>query len=148
MSRDITVRYQAIDGYKQSRRFKSLDGARRYAAERVGATPTIGSHYAVSDDGVGKVTVNGATIHDLFPNVEPEYGSPEDYARRDAQERGAWEDHLALNEEQKAKEMRAFDAAHPNQFIYRGGGRTTDDETWPCRSCGSVGCRTQSHEEP
>lgn len=63
----ITVKYSSIDGYCKSRSFKSLKGARKFAQERVGKNPDIGgSYYAVSDDGVGKVTVVGVGINDLF----------------------------------------------------------------------------------
>lgn len=66
---DIRVRYTAIDGCRQSRRYKTLEGARRYARKWVGETPEISETfgYAVSWDGVGKVTVEGCSIHDLFP---------------------------------------------------------------------------------
>jgi len=66
----IVVAYQAVDGFAQRRVFYTLAGARRYAQERVGAHPDLGAWYAVSFDGVGRVTVEGATLADLFPAPE------------------------------------------------------------------------------
>lgn len=68
-TRDIRVRYSTIDRYYESRRFKTLEGARRYAARWIGETPDIGYSfgYAVSADGIGKITVDGATLDELFP---------------------------------------------------------------------------------
>lgn len=63
----ITVRYSAIDGYSKSRSFKTLAGACRFAHHYVGEHPDMGSGYAVSFDGVGKVTVRGASLAALFP---------------------------------------------------------------------------------
>ena len=63
----ITVRYSSIDGYRKRCRFKTLAGARKFATKWVGAHPEIGSSYAICDDGLGKITVEGALIHDLFP---------------------------------------------------------------------------------
>lgn len=62
----ITVRYSAIDGFSKSRSFKTLAAARRFAVGYVGEHPEIGSYYAVAGDGVGKVTVRGATLAELF----------------------------------------------------------------------------------
>lgn len=66
----ITVRYNAIDGYSKTGRFKTLAGARRFAQQYVGEHPDMGSGYAVSFDGVGKVTVRGASLAALFPPAE------------------------------------------------------------------------------
>lgn len=68
MARQITISYTAVDGFKEARSFKTLAGARRYAHQRVGANPEMGTYYAVSGDGVGKVTVLGSVkLDDLFP---------------------------------------------------------------------------------
>lgn len=64
---EISVSYASVDGYRTARRFKTIGGARRFAHEFVGEHPEMGSFYAVSGDGVGKVTVQGCTIADLFP---------------------------------------------------------------------------------
>ena len=66
----ITVYYTACDGSRLTRRFKSLKGARKFAQTYVGAHPEIGSLYAVSGDGVGRVAVDGCTLADLFPATE------------------------------------------------------------------------------
>lgn len=65
--RDITVAYRACDGAKKTRRFKTLRGAMKFAHDYIGEAPTIGGTYAVSDDGIGTIYVNGATLHELFP---------------------------------------------------------------------------------
>lgn len=62
----ITVRYSSIDHYHKTSQFKTLEGARKFAVRCVGEHPDFGSTYAVSDDGVGKVTVEGCTLRDLF----------------------------------------------------------------------------------
>jgi hypothetical protein len=56
----IRVRYSTIDGFSQSRTFKTLEGARRFAQKWVGPHPDVGEtyNYAVSFDGVGKITAN------------------------------------------------------------------------------------------
>lgn len=69
---EIKVSYHSLDGCQRTRSFKTLEGARRYAAKWVGATPeiSVAFGYAVSDDGIGKISVRGgATITDLFPGV-------------------------------------------------------------------------------
>jgi hypothetical protein len=63
--------YSSIDGFRRTRSYKTLAGARRAAQEWVGSHPDIslGFRYAVSFDGVGKVhNVHGCTLADLFPN--------------------------------------------------------------------------------
>jgi hypothetical protein len=68
----IRVRYESIDSYGRgkTRAFKTLKGAQKYAHAWVGKYPTRGAWYAVSDDGVGKITVTGATLSELFPGTE------------------------------------------------------------------------------
>lgn len=63
----ITVRYSSIDRFSETRHFKTLAGAQAYAQMRVGRHPEVGCGYAVCGDGVGKVTVSGASLSDLFP---------------------------------------------------------------------------------
>jgi hypothetical protein len=81
---NVTVRYAAVDGFRQTRKFKTLAGAQRFAQKWVGETPEVCRHYAVSGDGVGKVTVEGCLIDQLFPKglVGP------------AQERDCDDDHM------------------------------------------------------
>jgi hypothetical protein len=63
----ITVRYQSIDGVSETRSFPSIWTAQNWPQRMIGRHPTLGSHYAVSDDGVGKITVTGCTLADIFP---------------------------------------------------------------------------------
>lgn len=67
----IVVTYTSIDHFRKQRRFKTLAGAQRFAHRYVGPHPDQGSTYAVSDDGIGKIEVRGATLADLFPD-DPE----------------------------------------------------------------------------
>jgi hypothetical protein len=71
MSREITVRYSSIDRFSQRRKFKTLKGAQRFAAKWVGPTPDVSETfgYAVSFDGMGKVTWSGCTSQELFPEL-------------------------------------------------------------------------------
>jgi hypothetical protein len=63
----IVVRYSSIDRYRERRTFKTLKGAQRYAQHWIGAHPSLGGWYAVSDDGVGKIEVDGCALRELFP---------------------------------------------------------------------------------
>src|SRR4051812_47030634 len=84
----IKVHYNGCDGYRATRSFMTIKGARRYAVERVGEHPEFGSSYAVSGDGVGTIRVSGCTLRELFakpatapaPVLELAWGSTvEDY---------------------------------------------------------------------
>lgn len=66
----ITVRYWSRDGYRQTRRFKTLAGASRYARTWVGDNAEIGPDYAISWDGIGRVSVTGCPIEALFARAE------------------------------------------------------------------------------
>ena len=74
---NIRIRYRSLDRFSQSRTFKTLAGAQRYAQKWVGQTPDISEAfgYAVSDDGIGKITVSGCSLKDLFPQSFPQPGS-------------------------------------------------------------------------
>jgi hypothetical protein len=64
----IIVHYRSIDRFTQRATFATLAGAQRFAQRWVGEHPDLGSTYAVSDDGVGRIMVDGdATLADLFP---------------------------------------------------------------------------------
>lgn len=71
---EITVTYSSVDRFRQTRKFKTLAGAQKYAQKMVGETPEISAmfQYAVSGSGVGKVEVRGATLKALFPKVGDE----------------------------------------------------------------------------
>jgi hypothetical protein len=84
----IKVKYSSIDRFSKSAQFKTLAGAQKFAQKWVGASPELGSYYAVSADGVGKVTVRGdldgkaVTVADLFAKQEADV--PEDSYDEDA----------------------------------------------------------------
>jgi len=72
----VTVYFRTLDGFSQSRQFKTLEGAQKYAQTKIGATPEMGGGYAVSAWGDAKITCNGwftgpatgaVTVEDLFP---------------------------------------------------------------------------------
>jgi hypothetical protein len=67
----IKVRYSSVDGYRSTRPFKTLKGARKFAQARVGKNPEMGSTYAVSGDGIGKIQVEGAKLSELFGDETP-----------------------------------------------------------------------------
>jgi len=62
----IKVRYSSIDRYRETRVFKTLAGANKFAVKWVGKNPDMGCGYAISDDGVGKIEVWGTTLKELF----------------------------------------------------------------------------------
>lgn len=64
---EIIVNYLAVDGASMRRKYKTLKGAQKFAHRFVGAHPEIGSYYAISGDGVGRVTCAGCTLRELFP---------------------------------------------------------------------------------
>lgn len=66
----ITVRYSAVDGARSSRKFGTLKGARAFAHKMVGPHPEMGFRYAISGDGIGKVTVEGVSLEELFPTTD------------------------------------------------------------------------------
>lgn len=72
------VQYSSIDRYRETRTFKTLAGARAYAVKWVGANPDTCGSYAVSDDGVGKVEVTGATLAELFADPQAAPRQPTD----------------------------------------------------------------------
>lgn len=67
----IKLRYQSIDGFRETKTFATIQLAQGYAQDLVGPHPEMGSTYAVSGDGVGKVTCEGCTLQELFPAPEP-----------------------------------------------------------------------------
>jgi len=67
--RNVHVSYSSIDNFHRTRSFKTLENAQNFAQKWIGETPEFGTGYAISDDGIGKITVNGATIAELFPKA-------------------------------------------------------------------------------
>lgn len=72
----ITVRYSSVDGFSEKRAFKTISGARAYATSRVGPTAEVSSSgYAVSGDGVGKITVDGIGLRELLTGEKADAAS-------------------------------------------------------------------------
>lgn len=63
---DITLRYSTIDHFRETRKFKSLVGAQRYARRRMGNQFDIGSSYVVAGDGVSKLEAKGVDLCTLM----------------------------------------------------------------------------------
>jgi antirestriction protein ArdC len=77
----ILVTYRSTDGGTSRRNgtFATLARAQRFAATWVGERPELGQGYAVSFDGVGKITCQGCTLAALFPALampEPQPSAP------------------------------------------------------------------------
>lgn len=67
----ITLRFNSIDSRTTDRRtFKTLAGARKAAHARVGKHPEGSWAYAISSDGIVRVTCEGCTLAELFPSDE------------------------------------------------------------------------------
>ncbi len=66
-SRSITTHVRTLDGLRETRKFKTLAGAQGYAHKRIGAHPDLGSGYAVGMYGDITLSVEGATLRELFP---------------------------------------------------------------------------------
>lgn len=63
---EIVVQIETIDHMIKTRKFKSLEGARKFAVRAVGPTPEVGTGYAVAPDGVATVATRGILVEDLF----------------------------------------------------------------------------------
>jgi hypothetical protein len=81
----VKLRYSSIDGYSESRSFKTMRGASRYATKWLGPNPEVGHGYAVSPDGIGKVEAFSvgqstyiviADLSLLFPALASEPAAP------------------------------------------------------------------------
>lgn len=62
----MQITYTSIDGARKARSFKTVAAARKFALDYVGPQDAEGGHYAVSNDGVGKVTWSGVSRAELF----------------------------------------------------------------------------------
>lgn len=67
----IYICYSSVDGYVEERKYKSLGAAQQFAQKWVGETPELGTYYAISGDGIGKITVEGIELKHLFPLLIP-----------------------------------------------------------------------------
>ena len=52
---EIVVTYSSVDRCRKRSKFKTLRGAQAFAQNWIGSHPEIGSRYAVSGDGIGKI---------------------------------------------------------------------------------------------
>jgi hypothetical protein len=64
----IKVHLLSVDGFSKSRRFKTLAGAQKFAQHYVGDAPELGGGYAISWDGVCRITTN-IPLKKLFPKA-------------------------------------------------------------------------------
>jgi hypothetical protein len=88
----ITVRYKSVDGFGKVRHFKTLRGAHKFAVCYVGDNPELGINYAISQDGVGRITVEGCTLESLFSaSPEKEKEAVETDEQRYQREADEWE---------------------------------------------------------
>jgi hypothetical protein len=55
----LKLKYKAVDGYSKAAQFATLKGAQDFAQHWLGKAPCLGSGYAVSNDGVGKLYMSG-----------------------------------------------------------------------------------------
>jgi hypothetical protein len=110
----IKLRYSSIDGVRKTRTFQAIPAAHAYAAERVGAHPEMGSTYAISGDGIGKIEVEGCTLAELFkdPNAPPT--DDELFEEAMQAEQAAERAQRLADAEAYAAEMRAFEHDRSN----------------------------------
>ncbi len=68
MTNKIVVQYTSCDGYSETRQFhaRCIEAAQEWAKNWIGA-PEMGSTYAISGDGIGKIEVSGCSLAELFP---------------------------------------------------------------------------------
>ena len=69
----ITVYNKAVDGFKEEKEFDSIGDAREYCQKYLGSNFELGpliwgcSDYAISGDGINRLTLEGVTWQELFP---------------------------------------------------------------------------------
>jgi hypothetical protein len=61
----INLHYSTLDGFHKRKSFSSLSQAKLWAKHWMG-TPEIGSTYAITGDGIGKLECSGCTLYELF----------------------------------------------------------------------------------
>jgi len=76
----IKLRFRTLDGIRKTKTFKTVAGARKAAHDWVGKDADVGIGYAVSTDGVVTVSVDGATLDDIFG--EPKVAEKKDEPRK------------------------------------------------------------------
>jgi hypothetical protein len=65
----MKVTYQSCDGSRKTKTFKDLAAAREFAQYWIGKNPEMGSRYAISGDGIGKITAEGVELRALFGDL-------------------------------------------------------------------------------
>lgn len=80
MAQEYKLRVNTIDRFSQTRTFKTLKGAQKFAAKWVGEHPDTSEsfNYAVSGDGVCKVTAVNFRIGELYPEPVEDANYPEE----------------------------------------------------------------------
>ena len=63
---EIKIRAQSVDGITWNKTYKTIEGARRFLDDRVGANPETGRDYLVSPDGIVTASVEGISIPELY----------------------------------------------------------------------------------
>jgi len=66
----ITLKYLAVDGFRTEKTFSSLKEAQEFAVLWAGARCEVGRTYAITYDGVGRLTWTGVTAEELFPKED------------------------------------------------------------------------------
>ena len=67
----MKITYTSIDGVRKTRSFKTLNAARKFAYDCVGPQDVEGGSYAVSFDGIGKITWTDVLRAALFGGDAP-----------------------------------------------------------------------------
>lgn len=117
----ITVTYTSIDRVRIVRKFKTLKGARGFAQKWVGKNPDTCGGYAVCDYGVGKITVVGCALRELFGDEhEPKAVEPEDTDY-------FWQDYVAI-ENEKVVQGKAYCAEQDRLYHLSDRPRVADDD--------------------
>jgi hypothetical protein len=68
----IKVLYRSCDGYYQDAMFDNIEEAQGHAQYWLGKHPDLAGWYAVSNDGIATIQVEGTTLDALFPPPEDE----------------------------------------------------------------------------
>ena len=75
----IVLHFRGCDGWRETKRYKTLDTASKKAQHHLGVTPEIGGGYAVSFDGIVTLHIEGTTFAELFPATQPKPLSDEEH---------------------------------------------------------------------
>lgn len=65
----IQLHYWSVDGVHKHENFSTLEEAQTWAQDWIGRYPEIGRGYAISGDGIGKITARGCSLQELFPGA-------------------------------------------------------------------------------